>query len=249
VVTGATDGAVRIHRRSDAALVRTLLGHEAAVKWVAWSPTGTTIASGDVAGKVHVWDATSGERLATIAADAKSVRDLAYGRDGGEIWTVGVKDGLRRWSVDGAPLPAPDVGERATAVAIHPSEDWVAVAAAGGIHRVDLGEPARVSLWIPLEGELPFAMVFSHDGARLAWLRGDGTVRVHDVTKDEDGGGFQVDAKDAFAFAFAPGSRRLHVADGNGAVSAYEERSVGVRDDDAQDAEGPPANARLRSGT
>jgi hypothetical protein len=74
-------------------------------------------------------------------------------------------------------------------------------------------------------------------------------VRVHDVTKDEDGGGFQVDAKDAFAFAFAPGSRRLHVADGNGIVSAYEETAVDAEPDDAGPADGPPANARLRSGT
>jgi WD40 repeat protein len=67
VATASEDGAVRIWRVADGALLKTLPAGSAALS-VALAPDGRSVAAGSTDGAVRIWDLASGALLRTIDA-------------------------------------------------------------------------------------------------------------------------------------------------------------------------------------
>lgn len=83
-----------------------LLGHLGGVAGPVWSPTGSTLATGDGVGFIRIWDAESGELIRSIGGwELTPVTALAWSPDGGRL-ASGHSDGqLNLWNVeDGALL-------------------------------------------------------------------------------------------------------------------------------------------------
>ena len=66
VATASSDGAVRLYDTFQGRVTRELLYHQGAVCSVAFSPSGSRLASGGDDGCIAVWDVRTGELLRTL---------------------------------------------------------------------------------------------------------------------------------------------------------------------------------------
>lgn len=118
------------------------------IDWLAPSADGKTVAIGDSAGNVSVWDVASRHLISTIA-DATGYFPAAFSPDGSVLATITGGGAARLWDVAaGQPIGGPLPGGDATQVAFSPDgRTLTVIGAAGGIRRWNvsyLSDPLRV---------------------------------------------------------------------------------------------------------
>ncbi len=158
-----------------------LRGHRTNIYPIAWSPDGTTLASGACDGAIKFWDVRTGEVVSSIetsppaAANALTalegnfivVFSLAWSPDGA-LLAVGTGDRLvRLWDTRRAQLRRTLEGHADAVLALSWSPDGRTLASAGG-NSIQLWDVSAFSLRQTLNGHS--APVYS-----LAWLH-DGTL-------------------------------------------------------------------------
>lgn len=180
------------------------------VHTVAYSPTGTFVATAGDAGQIRVWDPRTGRTWAVLTGNTERVNGIVFSPDGGVIAAAGADRAIRLWELpvemlDGArktlnllPILQPVVGKPLT---IYPA--------------ITLSEahPAEVN-----------CVAFSPDGRFLVSGGEDGVIRWWDI------GGWRVATPGAAvaggpgAAALAAGIRRLGPPD----RAVWEHRDSGV---------------------
>lgn len=103
-VTAGTDGAVRIWNVGDGKLSGELLGHDTEVYSLAVHPLGKYLASGDLKGRVFLWNLETRQRERSFdaailhtrkedfLADVGGVRSLAFNAEGAQLAAGGMTD-------------------------------------------------------------------------------------------------------------------------------------------------------------
>lgn len=82
------------------ALTLTLIGHTASVSEIAFSPTGTLIATASHDSTVKIWDAVNGKLLQSFAVPDSAIAALGFSPDGQQLATGGDDRKLRIWDVE-----------------------------------------------------------------------------------------------------------------------------------------------------
>jgi WD40 repeat protein len=77
--------------------VRTLKGHALGIWAVDFAPDGKALVSAGEDGRVHVWDAETGQPLAAFRGHDGTVHSLAFSRDGSRIASGGRDGTVRLW--------------------------------------------------------------------------------------------------------------------------------------------------------
>jgi WD40 repeat protein/3',5'-cyclic AMP phosphodiesterase CpdA len=180
IVTGHSDGTVRIWDPLTGTELRTLAGHEGVAWGIAVSPAGTLIASAGMDSTVRLWDPESGAARQTLASHVGWVRGVAFSRDGGLLASVGDDAKVRLWnSRDGTEVHSL-VGHKRLirGVAFSPTEEILASASDDGTVR--LWDPRAGEQLLVISGHRRWIMslAFSRDGEILATTGDDGTVRL-----------------------------------------------------------------------
>jgi WD40 repeat protein len=190
LATGDREGAVRVWDPATGALLRTLTGHTAAVRWGSFAQLGgrVVLATGGDDGTVRVWDPIRGSLVRALLGQAGGLVWGSFAQLGGQVvLATGGRDGdTRVWDpVTGGVLH--------TLTGHTDSVEWGTFAQLEG--RMALasgGSNTRVRLWDPQAGTLLRTLTTDTDSGSWGWFAqlggrvvlatggDDGTVRVWD---------------------------------------------------------------------
>ena len=218
-------------------LKRTLTGHTDGINDIAYSPDGSRIATVSSDNDVKIWDAASGQEIATLTSGhARPVNALAFSPDGQYLATGGDDGFVILWNAES--------GERITVFLrgvpvrdITFSVDSTLIAIAADNNDMQIWDVPRRQSVVLLEGHnAPMTGVaYGPDGAYLASSSEDGRiiVRSADALKNPDTGGIQyainavLDGESGkpivvTSIAFNPDSTRLITGHSNGLVKIWD---------------------------
>jgi WD40 repeat protein len=171
---------------ANAAKSRLTIQCPAIVTAARFSPDQKMIASCDSGKAVRLWDAATGEELATLGTFRKLVKSIAFSPDGKHLIAVGgmLDDELKVWQLPEQKLVAEPSAHSVTIndVAFSPDGRWMATAS--GDNSVVVWDFARIRphrrLRVGSNGDVA-TVAFSPDGQTLAAGGYEGLVKVYDV--------------------------------------------------------------------
>jgi WD40 repeat protein/serine/threonine protein kinase len=191
LVTGDADGHLRV---IDLASGNTNFdipeAHPESITFVAWSPTGSVIASGGgySVDAIRLWDAASGKPLGALERHTSWICELIFSTDGQRLYSASADQTIRIW----------DVGQRRCLATLRGSRDEVYGLALSpdGNTLASAGKDGVVAFWNALprpEEELPRLIplgrfgwpAFAPDSRVLAAPRA-GTVSLFDLATSKE---------------------------------------------------------------
>lgn len=165
----------------------------AGVGWLAFSPDGRQIVSGNWDGKLYVWDVRAGKLAnpGVVPTSMTSVAAVAYSPDGQRIVAAGDDDKAKKWFVQtfdahtGAPVGPVLTGQGPPLETVAVSPDGALIAAGGDDNAIRLWDAGTGQLKGQLTGhsDLVYSIAFSPDGRMLISGSYDGTVRRWEVAR------------------------------------------------------------------
>lgn len=102
IAIASADGIIRIVNTETLAETKAIANHSDWVTAVAWSDDGGRLASASRDKSAKVFDAMSGELLASYLGHAAAVRGIAFLPDGKQLVTTGTDKKMHRWELEGA---------------------------------------------------------------------------------------------------------------------------------------------------
>ncbi len=185
LATSSRDGTVRLWR-SDGTLLQVIDDHAGvAVDWLAFSPDGVHLATGDDAGKIRLRNLDTGDSR-TLAGHAGAVWSLAFSPDGRWLASASYAGDVRMWSMSG------DVPHRT--LPSHAARVRQVCFSADGRWLASVSQDRTVRLWDVASGSLAATLQhsagvmhasFSPDGLSLLSADSDGAIRIWDIASKQ----------------------------------------------------------------
>jgi WD40 repeat protein len=174
IVSGGSNGPVRVWRVETGELLETLHGHSGGVRFVDFSPDGSLLATGGADRHVIVWNLLANQEVVSLI-DFTPGRFAAADFSGdGRRMVTGVRQ-FRRWDLDRHKATFASADANGLSVAMHPDgESFAGGDDRGEVHIFD--KAGKQVAWRRLNG-LPLALKYV-DGGRLLLVAGwDNAVR------------------------------------------------------------------------
>ncbi|MEH2282292.1 MAG: hypothetical protein V7K90_13345 [Nostoc sp.] len=181
IVSGGTDGTVRLWNHQGLTLAEPLRGHEGYVHSVAISGDGQTIVSGGDDGTVRLWN-RQGLPLAEPLRGHEGLilSVVAISADGQTIVSGGNDGTVRLWNRQGLPLAEPLRGHKGLVNSVAISGDGQTIVSGGEDATVRLWNRQGLLLTEPLRGHKGdvWSVAISGDGQTIVSGGKNGTVRL-----------------------------------------------------------------------
>jgi WD40 repeat protein len=209
IVSGSSDGTVKVWNAENGKVILTLKGHKDKVFSVAFSPDGKRIVSGGgvfqpemempVVGDVKLWDAETGKEIRSFEGHKRCVYSVALSPNGKRIASGSDDKTLKVWDADNGKEIFTLKGHvnEVTSVAFSPDGKRIASSSIGGPSVYVRGLP-EVKVWDAEKGKEILTLkgfstgvegvAFSPDGKRIVTGAGplDTKVRVWDAENGKE---------------------------------------------------------------
>lgn len=184
VALGSADGGIELREVPGGALRWRAAAHRGAVRALAFSADGATMASSGLDGVVHIWAAATGRRTRALAAPGADVRWLAFDPRGERLAAAPTDGPLRAWSLGGRGAPlAPLLGatSRAHGASFAAGDSWVVAPGEGPSVRVRDARTGELLGEVRWAGAAPTDLSVSPGGTRVLVAGADAAARIVDL--------------------------------------------------------------------
>jgi eukaryotic-like serine/threonine-protein kinase len=210
---------------------REIAAHEKEVWSLAFSPDGSSLASGADDHTIKLWDMASARERTTLKAHESLVTAVAYSPDGKVLASASFDKTIRLWDAATRQHLATLRGhvDRVRALAFSP--DGGTLATAGDDRSIQLWDVAgRRELSSPLDGHsgTVFSLAFAPDGETLFSGSTDKTIRLWDRGATYARAVWQADDQ-VYSLALSPDGKSLAAAHHGGTVSLWDVSREKVR--------------------
>jgi WD40 repeat protein/tRNA A-37 threonylcarbamoyl transferase component Bud32 len=180
VAASARDGSIRCFRLADGEEIFSVRRGDERARSLAFSPDGTTLASGHDDGMIDLRDAWTGERESTLIGHRGPVADLAFSRDGRTLLSSSYDNTWKLWDLppDRHEVTLGTHRELVRDLAFRPDGRTLACASFDGSVKVYDVETRETLVDIPLLEGTAACVRFSLDGRRLYTGVNDGRICV-----------------------------------------------------------------------
>lgn len=139
VLTGSSDGVVRLWDLAKGTCVRTLPGHEQLVRVVRFTPDGLHAVSASWDETLRYWDLVKGECLAVLQGHTDYVQDMALTPDGRQVVSCSADGTIRIWDLE--------TGRCSSILTGHTDTVWSVAVAPTGTMAVSASFDSTLRLW------------------------------------------------------------------------------------------------------
>ena len=161
-------------------------GHQRTIRWCAWSPCATYIASGSFDGTVCVWECVDNEFdcVASLEGHENEVKAVAWSHTGGRLATCGRDKTVFVWDAEIEAYEVASVLHSHTSdvkcVAWHPKHDVLASASYDNTLKIfrPHDDDWRCSATLSGHTSTVWALAFAPDGKSIASCSDDRSVRL-----------------------------------------------------------------------
>jgi WD40 repeat protein/serine/threonine protein kinase len=191
--------------------LRDCLEHRGPVRFVAWSPTGRSVATGSDDGTARLWDPVSGEPLSSPLAHTGPITGLVYSHDGKTLATASEDQTARLWNVSSGLARGEPIKHHGpvTSLAFTPGDDRLATASDDGTVRLWNAATGRPE-GAPLDHGAPLkTVIIAPDGRSLASVNNQGAITLWDLATFQKRAGVDESVTHVLAVAFSPDGSKI----------------------------------------
>ncbi|MEL6438181.1 MAG: NB-ARC domain-containing protein [Cyanobacteria bacterium J06621_8] len=224
LASGSADKTIKIWDVSTGKVIKTLQGHEAAVRSIIFASDGQTIASGSDDGTIRIWDIDTGRNLKILREHQAEIWSIALNPDGRILASASIDGTVKLWEVQ--------TGKCLKTLSDHKS--WVLYVAFSSDNNTlaTTSSDQTIRLWNINTGECEAVLrdeighsllvAFSNDGQILASCRQDHKIRLWHTSNREYFKTLQGHQALINSIAFSP--------DGDTLASSSEDETIKIWD-------------------
>gem|GEM_PF-675566 len=197
--------------------------HLGPVLAAAYSPDGSTLATGGYDGTTRLWNPTTGEQTHELTGHQGGVRAVAYSPDGSTLATGGDDGTTRLWN--------PTTGQQTHELTGHQRGVYAVAYSPDGSTLATGGYDGTTRLWNPTTGQQThqltghqdrvLAVAYSPDGTTLATAGNDNTVRLWNPTTGQQTHQLTGHQRGVYAVAYSPDGSTLATAGDDSTVRLW----------------------------
>jgi tetratricopeptide (TPR) repeat protein len=187
LASASNDGTVKLWDVDSGREVRTLRGHTAAVRSVAFDPGGTRLASAGADGTVRLWDLSGGQELHTLRGHKGPVLSVAFHAGGRSLASSGTDGTVRLWDAATGQEMRVLRGHADQVPAVAFSPDGRRLASGGLDHMIKIWDldSGQETLTLRGDGTIVYSVAFSPNGRWLASAGVGQEIQLWDAAADQ----------------------------------------------------------------